>query len=213
VEARRGVAIGGQRVADLAHGAHDGVVRGDVAIEVIDERRVEVLLRGERRRDDAPDERLEARGEAALRGPGAGRQRAPDRLPLHVQARHLRRVVRRLRQRRGAGRERAHGGVERAERVVIPPVGVGALALEARDQLLQGFVSQRREFYRALASVSVNAPTARPASIFTGNRRASFENQTFMLRAAGRPSWSTALMPTFHAWNVPASVAIDSMPP
>jgi hypothetical protein len=101
----------------------------DAAVHVIDEGRIELLLRGQRRLQGAPDEG----GEAAL--PAAAGRGVAEQRELLVERRDLVFVGtgRRMRQVRQA----LHGGIHGGEGGVVARVGGLAIALEAREVVLR----------------------------------------------------------------------------
>ena len=105
---------GGDRGAVLARDLR-------VAVEMLDEQPVEALLALQDRSDQAPDQPVQAAAPAATQIDGLVRQQAPA-LVERVQP-VLVEVGRRPRQ---LGPRRGGRGVDRRQRVVVQPVGLGA---------------------------------------------------------------------------------------
>jgi hypothetical protein len=110
-------------------GVGDGAFARDAAVHVIDERRVELLLRGQRRLHGAPDEG----GKAAL--PAARGRRVAEQRELLVERRDLMFVGPRRRMRQVG--QTLHGGIHGREGRVVARVGGLALALQAREVVLR----------------------------------------------------------------------------
>ena len=113
-------------------------VTGGIPIQVIDERRIEALLRFERRAQHAPDETPQPSLDRAVERRRTVRQDVPG----GVDVRKARGVV--LRRRRRENRDGLQRTIDGSQRVVVQAVGGRAFAFETRQQIFDGLVVGHR---------------------------------------------------------------------
>ncbi len=126
-----------QRREDAGHGFWQRVLRRRIAIQVIDQRGVELLLPLERRRDEPPDDAAEPALPAAV----DVRCAAGKDVPAAVQLGEPHGIVRR----RGVGKRRdvLNGLIHGRQRLVVETVRVETLALEPRKKVFERLFDHR----------------------------------------------------------------------
>jgi hypothetical protein len=137
VEARNRLELGARRVDRGRHRRRATFRVGQAAVHLFDDRRVEALLGLERRCNQPPHEGAQPSLERAIDTRRGALQDVPALVQLTDQRSPIRRRLGRA-EKRGCVERR----VESSERLVVAAVRVEPLAIEPREQILEGLVGQ-----------------------------------------------------------------------